>query len=109
MFGVPGTRRCDVVVKQPIRGVIELSRVHSKRLIIEGKAGLLLVVVYNCATGIKVSEKKMTPCDGFWYVFVCGTMMVLIIMYFLMETSPQVRRVNKRGAEENDDKSSWEV
>ena len=50
----------------------------------------------------------MTPCDGFWYLFVCGTMMVLIIMYFLMETSPQVRRVNKRGAEENDDKSSWE-
>ena len=50
----------------------------------------------------------MTLFDGFWYVFVCGTMMTLIIMYLLMETSPQVRRVNKRGAEENDDKSSWE-
>lgn len=50
----------------------------------------------------------MTPCDGFWYVFVCGTMMVLIIMYFLMDTRPQVRRVNKRGAEENDDKSTWD-
>ena len=50
----------------------------------------------------------MIPFDGFWYVFVCGTMMVLIMMYLLMETSPQVRRVNKRGAEENDDKSSWE-
>ena len=51
MFGVPGTRRFDVVVKQPIRGVIELSRVHSKRFLFEGKAGLPLVVVYNCATG----------------------------------------------------------
>ena len=50
----------------------------------------------------------MTPFDGFWYVVVCGMMMVLIIMYLLRETSPQVRRVNKRGAEENDDMSSWE-
>lgn len=50
----------------------------------------------------------MTPFDGFWCGFVCGTMMILIVMYLLMETSPQVRRVNKRGAEENDDKSSWE-
>ena len=50
----------------------------------------------------------MTPFDGFCYGLVCSTMIVLIMMYLLMDTSPQVRRVNKRGAEENDDKSSWE-
>ena len=50
----------------------------------------------------------MTPFDAFWCGLVCGMMITIIAVYFLIETSLQVRKVKKKEPVENDDKSLWE-
>lgn len=65
MFGMSGTRRFD---KPANKKMVELLRVHSKQQkssgveieLIEGRARLMprCLALYNCGTGIKVSEKK---------------------------------------------------
>ena len=48
----------------------------------------------------------MRPSQEFWHGFVYGVMAIIMIL-LLMETSRQGQRANKKGPEENDDKSSW--